>query len=289
MVEDELERAGRGGADRSQAGGSDRTPDGGSSGMDSSVSGTAARPLGKESWSPSAGSMVATRSRALQRGGNEEAGGVLVSPELVPVLRPGRTGRGPGRVGTGAVTPGITSNGRFSVAGTPAGLVEVLAAGLDAEEGCNRAGADVVAGGCRAGGESGGPESWASTMPVQPRKNDSPPANKPLVIATLAFRTVHASNTLGLGWTYRPEDQALTPFFLSRTRFIAALSRAAVTTGFFSLEHRGQRENCQAAYQVDTLPAWSRIRFLCPPADVPKPRMVRAHAHRTANHCRASA
>ena len=49
------------------------TPDGGSSGMDSNVSGTAARPLGKESWSPSAGSIGGNEAEPC-RGARESKG-----------------------------------------------------------------------------------------------------------------------------------------------------------------------------------------------------------------------
>ncbi len=254
--------------------------------MDSSVSGIEARPVGKESWSPSAGSMGGNVKPGLADGrGDEEAGGAIESAESFSVTRPGRTGRiVPGRVGTGAVTPGMTSNGRVAVAEPPAGLVAGLTAGLGAEEGCRGAGAGFVAGGSRAGGESGGPESWASTRPAQQRKTDGQTAKTPLVIATFALRTVHANNRLGLGWTYRPQDQALPPFFLYLTRFIAGLCRAAVTTGFFRLSDRVHRKNCQAGRSVDKLPKLVAIRRLCPPVDVLKRRTHRSHAHRAGNH-----
>ncbi|MGA7498826.1 MAG: hypothetical protein WBX00_19020 [Isosphaeraceae bacterium] len=64
----------------------------------------------------------------------------------------------------------------------------------EADRGRGVAGAGAVAGGSRAGGVIGGTWSWAPARLAQKSSPDSPPAKTPLVIATLAFRTIHPDN-----------------------------------------------------------------------------------------------
>jgi len=107
----ELARGGRGAAERSAGRRSDPSSAGGSSGIDCKVSGIGDRPVNAGSW-PTGGSS--------SMGGNKEAPevdgavGAVESAAPVPATGRGRFGRVPGRDGTGAVTPGMTSKGRLS-------------------------------------------------------------------------------------------------------------------------------------------------------------------------------
>jgi len=86
----------------------------------------------------------------------------------------GRAGRVPGRVGVGAVTPGITRSERFC-----SGLGAAVLGVVDEEGPVTGAGAGNVDGadvcGTREGGSSGGAWSWASaslalkTIPASPQ------------------------------------------------------------------------------------------------------------------------
>ena len=126
----ELARGATGDGKRSAGSRSDPSPAGGSSGIDSKVSGIGDRPV-------DAGSRPAGGCSSM--GGNNDARevdgavGAVVSIAPVPAPGGGRFGRVPGRDSTGAVTPGITSNGRFSAGAAGAGLVVRLEAGLESE------------------------------------------------------------------------------------------------------------------------------------------------------------
>ena len=106
----ELARGGRGAAERSAGRRSDPSSSGGSSEIDSNVSGIGARPV-KDGSRPVAGSSVSGEEDARDVDG---AVGAVKSAAPVPATGRGRFGRVPGRDGTGAVTPGMTSKGRLS-------------------------------------------------------------------------------------------------------------------------------------------------------------------------------
>ncbi|MBV8311926.1 MAG: hypothetical protein JO344_16205 [Planctomycetaceae bacterium] len=106
----ELARGGRGAAERSAGRRSDPSSAGGSSGIDSNVSGIGARPV-KDGSRPASGSSVSGEEEARDVDG---AAGAVESADPVPATGRGRFGRVPGRDGTGAVTPGMTSKGRLA-------------------------------------------------------------------------------------------------------------------------------------------------------------------------------